>query len=241
MSNKEIKEGETAMRCPEFLLAVRFAIKRGFKRAMKWLLSFIISLAFSTGVMAEKLVVIKTSLGDITVALDEEKAPITVANFLQYVDDDSYNNTIFHRVIANFMIQGGGHYSDMSEAPEKGLIRNEADNGLKNKKGTIAMARMNSIDSAGRQFFINTKNNRFLDHSRQSCTREEEAKNAELRAKGRYKPQTCGSFGYTVFGEVTEGMDVVDLIELTDTHSIGPYSDVPKTPVVIVSVERVGR
>ena len=226
---------------PELLAAGRTLTQGGVQMVMKWLLSLIMSLASSAGVMAENLVVIKTSLGEITVALDEEKAPITVANFLLYIDDDSYDNTIFHRVIANFMIQGGGHYSDMSEAPEKGLIRNEADNGLKNKKGTIAMARLNTIDSAGRQFFINTKNNRFLDHSRQSCTREEEVKNAELRAQGRYKPQTCASFGYAVFGQVIDGMDVVDRIELSNTHSIGPYSDVPEMPVFIISVERVMR
>ena len=137
------------------------------------------------------------------------------------------------------MIQGGGHYSDMSEAPEQGMIHNEADNGLRNDKGTVAMARMNLIDSAGRQFFINTKNNGFLDHSSKSCTREQETKNLELRAQGRYKPKTCKSFGYAVFGKVIEGMDVVDLIELSDTQSIGPYSDVPKNPVVIISLKRV--
>ena len=104
---------------------------------------------------------IATNLGEITIALNEE-APISVANFLRYVDDDSYDNTIFHRVIADFMIQGGGFYTDMSEAEEKGAIWNEADNGLKKLKGTIAMARMNPIDSAGRQFFINTKDNEFL-------------------------------------------------------------------------------
>ena len=206
---------------------------------MRWVLGFISLLAFSAGVIAEIQVAIKTNLGEITVALDEEKAPITVTNFLQYVDDDSYDNTIFHRAIANFMIQGGGHYSDMSEAKERGTIVNEADNGLKNRKGTIAMARLNPIDSAGRQFFINTKNNGFLNHSARSCSRKEEAKNAELGAQGRYKPQTCKSFGYAVFGEVIEGMDVVDLIELSDTRSIGPYNDVPETPIVIMSVERV--
>ena len=112
----------------------------------------------SGSLLADTRVAIKTNLGEITIALNEERAPISVANFLRYVDDDSYDNTIFHRVIADFMIQGGGFYTDMSEAPEKGMIHNEADNGLRNKKGTIAMARMNPIDSAGRQFFINTKN-----------------------------------------------------------------------------------
>ena len=208
-------------------------------RFMRWGLGFISLLAFSAGLLAETQVVIKTTLGEITVALDEEKAPITVANFLQYVDDDSYNKTIFHRVIANFMIQGGGYYSDMSEVEERGTIRNEADNGLKNSKGTIAMARTNQIDTAGRQFFINTKNNGFLDHSPRSCSREVQAENAGLRAQGRYKPLTCESFGYAVFGKVIEGMAVLDLIELSDTGSIGPYNDVPETPIVILSVERV--
>ena len=220
---------------------LRASLIGGAKMLEKRLISFIALLFFSACALAEIQVVIKTSLGEITVALDEEIAPITVSNFLQYVDDDSYDNTIFHRVIPNFMIQGGGLYTDMSEAPEKGMIHNEADNGLRNKKGTIAMARMNPIDSAGRQFFINTKNNSFLDHSSKSCTREQETKNAELRSQGRYKPQTCKSFGYAVFGVVVEGMDVVDLIELSDTQSIGPYSDVPKTPIVIMSVERVNR
>ena len=207
----------------------------------KWTLCYLALLSFSLSAIGGVQVVIKTSLGEITVELDEEKAPVTVANFLQYVDGDSYDNTIFHRVIANFMIQGGGYYGDMSEAPEKGMIRNEADNGLINKKGTISMARMNLIDSAGRQFFINTKNNSFLDHSSKSCTREQELKNAELRSQGRYKPQTCESFGYAVFGEVIDGMDVVDLIEMSDTQSVGPFSDVPKTPITIKSIERVVR
>ncbi len=193
----------------------------------------------SGSIFAETKVVIKTSVGDITVALNEEKAPISVANFLRYVDDDSYDNTVFHRVIADFMIQGGGYYSDMSETEEKGTIWNEADNALKNLRGTIAMARMNPIDSAGRQFFINTNDNGFLDHSTLSCTREEDAKKMELRSQGRYKPQTCKSFGYAVFGKVVSGMEVVELIELTDTHTIGPYSDVPQTPIVILSVERL--
>ena len=204
------------------------------------LLPMIMGLMLISGsLLADTRVAIKTNLGEITIALNEERAPISVANFLRYVDDDSYNNTIFHRVIADFMIQGGGFYTDMSEAEEKGAIWNEADNGLKNLKGTIAMARMNPIDSAGRQFFINTKDNEFLDHSTLSCTREEEAKRMELRAQGRYKPQSCKSFGYAVFGKVVSGMEVVEMIEKIDTHSIGPYSDVPRTPVLILSVERL--
>ena len=206
---------------------------------LRLLLSLVSVMLISSAAFAEPLVVIRTSMGDVTVSLDDVNAPITVANFLRYVDDDSYDNTIFHRVIADFMIQGGGYYSDMSPAEEKGTIWNEADNGLKNLIGTISMARMDAIDSAGRQFFINTKNNGFLDHSSRSCTREAEAQYQELRAQGRYKPQTCKSFGYAVFGKVVAGMEIVEQIEFSDTHSVGPYSDLPRDPVVIMSVERL--
>lgn len=198
-------------------------------------------LVFSPGAHAESdpRVVIRTSLGEIVLQLDPGRAPVTVANFLRYVDEKSYSNTIFHRVIPGFMVQGGGHYVDMTEAPEHEPIRNEADNGLKNVPGSVAMARMNEIDSAARQFFINVGNNAFLDNSSQSCTREQEAKSAELRAKGIFKPATCKGFGYAVFGRVIEGMDIVEQIELTDTRSVGPYDDVPVTPVIILSLDRV--
>lgn len=182
---------------------------------------------------------IVTSLGDIVVELNEEKAPVTVANFLDHVDRDAYDNTIFHRVIPGFMVQGGGHYTDMSEAEEGGLIHNEADNGLRNDRGTIAMARMNKIDSASRQFFINVVDNDRLNHSSKSCTREDEAEMAAARERGLHKPVTCKSFGYAVFGRVVEGMDVVDLIELSETSSVGPYDDVPITPILILSIERI--
>ncbi|MBT4162246.1 MAG: peptidylprolyl isomerase A [Gammaproteobacteria bacterium] len=200
--------------------------------------SFILILV-SFGTFAETKVVVKTSLGDITVALNEEKAPVTVESFLSYVDDDSYNDTIFHRVIEGFMAQGGGLYSDMSEAEDKGTVKNEADNGLGNKRGTIAMARMNAIDSASRQFFINVSNNAFLNHTSKSCSREDEAKTAAQREKGISKPQKCKSFGYTVFGKVVAGMKVVDQIENSKTKTAGMYQDVPVTPIVILSVERV--
>lgn len=155
------------------------------------------------------VVIIQTSLGDITVQLDAEKAPKTVANFLNYVDAGFYDGTVFHRVIKNFMIQGGGMTADGKQKPTKPPIKNEADNGLKNDVGTIAMARTSVVDSATAQFFINTKDNDFLNHG------------------GR-------DFGYAVFGKVTSGMDVVRKIEAVETGS----GDVPKKTVTIVSIKR---
>jgi len=155
------------------------------------------------------VVVISTSLGDVTVALDAEKAPKPVANFLSYVDDGFYDGTVFHRVIKNFMIQGGGMTADGKQKPTKAPIKNEADNGLRNDVGTIAMARTNVVDSATAQFFINTKDNDFLNHG------------------GR-------DFGYAVFGKVTDGMDVVRRIEAVQTGR----GDVPVETVTIVSVRR---
>jgi peptidyl-prolyl cis-trans isomerase A (cyclophilin A) len=184
-------------------------------------------------------VLISTNLGEIVIELDEEKAPITVANFLGLVDSGAYKDTIFHRVIPGFMVQGGGHYLDMTEAEESEAIINEADNGLVNVRGTISMARMNEIDSASRQFFINVVANKRLNHGKKSCTRKDEATAAAARARGSYKPITCKSFGYTVFGRVTSGMDVVDLIEVTETNTLGQYDDVPVTPIIILSVDRV--
>lgn len=189
---------------------------------------------------ANPQVLIKTNLGDILVELYEQEAPVTVANFLQLVESEAYKDTIFHRVIAGFMIQTGGHYLDLSEAPEVEPIFNEAANGLKNRRGTLAMARQNRIDSASRQFFINVDNNGYLDHHpKKSCTREDEAAVLAAREKGLRKPMRCKSFGYAVFGEVIEGMDVVDLIELSETQSVSGFDDVPVTPVIILSTERV--
>lgn len=199
----------------------------------------LLTLFASSLASADVQVLMKTNLGNITLALDEENAPVTVANFLAYVDDDAYDETIFHRVIAGFMVQGGGLTIDLSDTPDKGTISNEADNSLKNLRGTIAMARMNDIDSASRQFFINVVDNAFLDHGPDSCTRENEARAAEMRARGIYKPATCRSFGYAVFGKVIDGMEIVDLIELSETRSVGPYDDVPVNPVIILSVERI--
>ena len=134
-------------------------------------------LVWGSGAMAADpvRVIIKTTQGAITLELDAKAAPATVANFLSYVDQSGYDNTIFHRVIEGFMIQGGGHYRDLAESPSGPSLRNEADNGLRNEVGTIAMARMAEIDSATNQFFINVADNRRLDHQGDSCSREEEA------------------------------------------------------------------
>jgi cyclophilin family peptidyl-prolyl cis-trans isomerase len=162
------------------------------------------------------MVIIKTSLGDIKVKLAADKAPLSVANFLAYVDAGHYNGTIFHRVIDGFMIQGGGFDAQMSQKPTKAAIKNEAANGLKNKRGTLAMARTAIVDSATSQFFINVKDNDFLD----------------FRAPN---PQ---GFGYCVFGEVVEGLDVVDKIKSVKTGVKAGMSDVPLETVEIVSVTR---
>jgi cyclophilin family peptidyl-prolyl cis-trans isomerase len=158
---------------------------------------------------------IQTNMGDIVVELNRDKAPQTVANFLSYVKDGFYNGTVFHRVIDGFMIQGGGFTQDLQQKSTKSPIQNEADNGLKNDRGTIAMARTNNPNSATAQFFINVVNNDFLNH----------------------RNKTTRGWGYAVFGKVVEGMDVVDKIRKTPTGPSGPFrQDVPKTPVVIQSV-----
>lgn len=157
-----------------------------------------------------------TSAGPITIALFATQAPDTVANFLQYVADGHYDNTLFHRVIANFMIQGGGFDADFNQKPTRDPIRNEADNGLSNTRGTVAMARTNQPHSATAQFFINVTDNGFLDHT------------------GPHSPRT---WGYAVFGEVIEGMDVVDAIRQVATHSSHGHQDVPVEPVLIERAE----
>jgi len=159
-------------------------------------------------------VLIKTSMGDIKVELDGENAPITVQNFIDYLD--FYPQTIFHRVIPGFMVQGGGFDADMSEKKNKSPIKNEAGNGLKNSRGTLAMARTNVVNSATSQFFINLKDNDFLNHS----------------------GKDAASFGYAVFGSVVEGMDVVDKIAGVKTTTKSMHQDVPVSPVIIESVER---
>ena len=157
---------------------------------------------------------IDTSMGTITLELDEQKAPETVANFVQYANDGHYDGTIFHRVIEGFMIQGGGFTKAMNQKPTREPVRNEAMNGLKNERGTIAMARTMVVDSATSQFFINLVDNSFLDFRNPS-------------------PQ---GFGYAVFGKVTKGMEVVDQIAKVRTGSRGMHQDVPAEAVVIKKV-----
>jgi cyclophilin family peptidyl-prolyl cis-trans isomerase len=157
------------------------------------------------------MITIKTNHGDIGVELFEEKAPISCENFRQYVTDGHFNGTIFHRVIPNFMIQGGGMDESMSSKPTRDPIKNEADNGESNVRGTLAMARTGVVDSATSQFFINLRENDFLNHG------------------GR-------DFGYAVFGRVASGMDVVDAIAAVQTGNQGGHQDVPVEPVKIVEV-----
>jgi cyclophilin family peptidyl-prolyl cis-trans isomerase len=161
------------------------------------------------------VVEMKTSMGDVKIELYEDKAPISTANFLAYTKDGFFDGTIFHRVIPNFMVQGGGFAKDMKQKPAKGQIKNEASNGLKNTVGTLAMARTAVVDSATAQFFINVKDNEFLDH----------------------KNTSQQGYGYAVFGKVIEGMDVVRKIEKVDTGNKGGHDDVPLTPVVIESMK----
>ena len=157
------------------------------------------------------MITIKTNHGDIKVDLFDDKAPITCENFRQYVADGFFNDTIFHRVIPNFMIQGGGMEADMSQKRTRAPIKNEADNGVSNRRGTLAMARTMDINSATAQFFINLRDNDFLDHG----TRD---------------------FGYAVFGEVVDGMDVVDRIAAVPTGNKGGHQDVPTEAVTIIEV-----
>ena len=163
------------------------------------------------------MITMSTSMGEITLELDAEDAPITVDNFLSYVDSGHYDNTIFHRVIPGFVIQGGGMASGMQEKQTGTPIQNEADNGLKNLTGAICMARTNEPHSATSQFFINLKDNHFLDHTE----------------------KTEGGWGYAVFGRVMSGMEVVEKVAAVDTGNVGNHSDVPLEDVVLEKVERV--
>lgn len=157
---------------------------------------------------------IETDLGAIELELDEKKAPITVKNFADYAKSGHYNDTIFHRVINGFMIQGGGFTADMNQKATKEPIRNEAMNGLKNARGTIAMARTMVVDSATSQFFINLVDNNFLD----------------------FQSPTPQGFGYAVFGKVTDGMSVVDAIAKVKTGFAGPHQNVPEVAIVIKKI-----
>lgn len=165
------------------------------------------------------MVIIKTTKGDIVIELNHEKAPVTCANFLEYVQNGHYVGTIFHRVIKGFMIQGGGLTADMEQKPTLKPIQNEADNGLKNTRYTIAMARTADPHSATAQFFINTVNNSGLD----------------------FVAKDPDNWGYCVFGKVVKGQEVVDAIEdsKTDNRSFYPHRDVPVEPIEILSVEEI--
>jgi len=179
-------------------------------------LSRILRTALATALLAgtawaqAQTVTLSTTQGDIVIQLDAAKAPKTVENFLGYVRAGHYNGTVFHRVISNFMIQGGGFTPDMKEKPTRAPIPLESRNGLANKRGTVAMARTMDPNSATAQFFINVKDNAFLD-----------------------QPNSPDGNGYAVFGQVIKGMDVVDKIRKVPTGSRGPFDDVPREPVVI--------
>jgi peptidyl-prolyl cis-trans isomerase B (cyclophilin B) len=163
-------------------------------------------------------ILIETNLGNIQLALDDERAPKTVTNFLRYVDAEHYAGTIFHRVIAGFMAQGGGYDVRYEKKPTNPPVENEADNGLKNTRGTVAMARTGDPHSATAQFFVNLVDNAFLDHT----------------------GKTSSGWGYTVFGKVTAGMDIVDRMGESRTGPAGPFSkDAPAEQIIIRSVRRV--
>ena len=178
-------------------------------------------------------VMISTSLGDITLRLEPEKAPVTVQNFLAYIDRDGYQGTLFHRVIPGFMVQGGGFDQNLEPVTADPPILNEADNGLRNLKGTIAMARTGVVDSATRQFFINVQDNPHLDHAPDSCTRQQLARGET----------PCPSFGYAVFGRVESGMDVVERIVMadttTDTTTETTFQRLPVEDIVINRITRL--
>jgi cyclophilin family peptidyl-prolyl cis-trans isomerase len=183
--------------------------------ALRKLLALFVLAALGTdaALAADPRVELKTNRGSIVIELNQAKAPKTVANFLQYVKDGHYNGTVFHRVIDGFMIQGGGFDRDMREKSTRAPVENEAANGLKNDYGTIAMARTPNPHSASAQFFINVKNNDFLN----------------------YREPTPQGYGYTVFGKVVAGMDIVDRIAKVPTGNAGPHQNVPREPVVIES------
>lgn len=188
-------------------------MKTLFRSFIALLLTLISFLSYAEGGGTLPQVKLETSHGDIVIELNQEKAPNTVANFLAYVEDDFYNGTVFHRVIENFMIQGGGFTEDFSQKPTNASIENEANNGLSNVTGSIAMARTGAPHSATAQFFINTVDNNFLD----------------------FRSEDQAGWGYAVFGNVVEGMDVVNKIRAVETGSKGPFpTDAPAENVVII-------
>ena len=158
----------------------------------------------------------ETSLGDFTIDFFEKEAPLSVANFKSYIEEGYFDGTIFHRIVPGFVIQGGGFTEDMTQKKTKSPVKNEADNGLKNSRGTLSMARTNDINSATSQFFVNLKDNDFLDHSR-------------------------GNFGYAVFAKVTEGMDVIDKIAAVATARKKGFDDVPVEAVTMKSVRHIDK
>jgi len=180
------------------------------------LVSLILAIGSLTAVAGPKALM-QTNQGDITLELDQEKAPVTVANFLRYVDEGFYDGTLFHRVIEGFMIQGGGYDTDYQRKPAHEPIANEADNGLTNTRGSIALARTSDPNSATAQFFINHSDNPNLDHT----------------------AKTMRGWGYAVFGRVIEGMDVVDRIATQPTGMHSGLQDVPREPVIIERVTRI--
>ena len=187
-------------------------------RSQHWLVAAALLLAHPHAALAQKenpMVTLKTSMGTIVLELDAKKAPLSVSNFLQYVEDGHFDGTIFHRVIPGFMIQGGGFTAEMRQKPTREAIQNEAGNGLVNKVGTIAMARTAAVHSATAQFFINVNDNDFLNHAGEK------------------------NFGYAVFGRVQEGMDVVNAIAGVPTAVRAGHENVPSEPVVIESAARV--
>lgn len=192
-------------------------IKQNMARQRIFNMSFLlVLLLLISQSMASVSVIMETSKGAIELELDEVKAPITVANFLSYVDASFFDGTLFHRTIKNFVIQGGGVLPDMSEKPTNAPIKNEALNGLSNLRGTIGMARDTDIDTATSQFFINTVDNIRLDH----------------------QPDNPQRYGYAVFGRVTKGMEVVDVIQDVETHTVGDYENTPVEQVLIYSIRR---
>ncbi len=199
---------------------MNFSEEETVKKLIFSFLIFLFCISITSYVMAEQpnpKVIMETSMGNITIELYSDKAPITVQNFLSYVDESFFDGTIFHRVIKNFMIQGGGYTADFIEKETKPPIKNEASNGLKNERGTIAMARMPEIDTATSQFFINHVDNPGLD----------------------YKNSTPEGYGYAVFGRVIDGMDVVDAIANVKTMTMHGMQDVPRETITIISIRRV--
>jgi len=160
------------------------------------------------------MILFETSLGDFKIEFFDKEAPLSVANFQKYIDDKFFDGTVFHRIVPGFVIQGGGFTEDMSQKKTRTPVKNEADNGLKNARGSLSMARTNDINSATSQFFVNLKDNEFLDHSR-------------------------GNFGYAVFARVVDGMDVVDKIAAVETARRKGMDDVPVEAVIIKSVRKV--